>query len=51
VTHSKAVHTVSLFHEYCALSKLDSNGLNAVSQNTVKVRYFVSCQAALEEHV
>ncbi len=36
----EAVHIVSLFHEYCALSKLGSNGLNTISQNTVNLEVF-----------
>jgi hypothetical protein len=41
----KAVHTVSLFHEYCALSNLNSNGLNTFSQNTPNLGAFLNCLA------
>ncbi len=36
----EAVHTVSLFHEYCALNKLDPYRLNAFSRNTLNSEVF-----------
>ncbi len=36
----KAVHAVSLFHEHCALSKLNSDGLNNFSQSALSLEVF-----------
>ena len=42
----EAVHTVSLFHEYCALSKLRFKWVEYIFTEHTKFRGFVSCLAA-----